>query len=115
MTLVIGGYGAGKLEYVKRGLGYSDSDISESPFDSCKAAVNVHNLLRPGADEIPGLLEMLLQKEVVICDEVGCGVVPADKAERDYRESVGRLCSELARRAGKVVRVYCGIPTVIKG
>ena len=61
------------------------------------------------------LLPALLKKEAVVCDEVGCGVVPADKRDREAREATGRLCVELAREAEKVVRVVAGIPTVIKG
>ena len=47
-------------------------------------------------------------------DEVGCGVTPVDPRQRLAREQTGRLCAALAARAQKVVRVCCGIPTVIK-
>ena len=33
---------------------------------------------------------------------------------RMIREQTGRLCTQLARRAGRVVRMVCGIPTVLK-
>ena len=52
---------------------------------------------------------------VILCDEVGCGVVPMDSADRAWRERVGRTCCALAERADKVVRLYCGIPSMIKG
>ena len=35
--------------------------------------------------------------------------------ERAARERAGRLCCLLAERADTVVRVFCGIPKVIKG
>ena len=47
-------------------------------------------------------------------DEVGCGVVPVDKEERQYREAVGAAGQELAARAEKVYRVTAGIPVRIK-
>ena len=51
---------------------------------------------------------------VIVCDEVGYGVVPTDAFERQYREAVGRICIELAKKSKRVVRVICGIGTVIK-
>ncbi len=51
---------------------------------------------------------------ILICDEVGCGVVPIDRREREYREYTGRVLTELAKAAGTVVRVYCGIGEKIK-
>lgn len=52
---------------------------------------------------------------IVCCDEVGCGVVPIDAAERVWREAVGRLCCALAQQADVVERVVCGLPQRIKG
>lgn len=51
---------------------------------------------------------------VVICDEVGYGVVPADAFERAWRETVGRVCCYFAGEAVQVVRVICGIGERIK-
>lgn len=51
---------------------------------------------------------------ILICDEVGGGIVPVDKEERDYRECVGRVLCELAKEAESVERVYCGIGQTIK-
>lgn len=51
---------------------------------------------------------------VLVCDEIGCGVVPIDAFEREYRETVGRICCVLAEKAGQVIRVCCGIGTIIK-
>ena len=42
------------------------------------------------------------------------GVVPMDAGERIWRERVGRTCSMLASQATRVVRMVCGIPTIIK-
>lgn len=115
MILVIGGFGAGKREYVRRELGYADADIAEGVLDSRPVVYALHEIIRKGLTVDDGVLQTLAEKEVIICDEVGCGVVPIEREAREYRETVGRLCAELAARAEKVVRVYCGIPTVIKG
>ena len=52
---------------------------------------------------------------MVVCDEVGSGVIPLEKARRLGREATGRLCCQLAKEATRVVRLVAGIPTVIKG
>lgn len=51
---------------------------------------------------------------IFVCDEVGNGIVPMEKAERDYRECVGRVLCVLAGEADTVERVHCGIPQKIK-
>ena len=64
---------------------------------------------------MPALAEELSRKEIVIAAETGGGVVPVDPRERAAREAAGRLACLLARRADTVVRVYCGLPQVLKG
>ncbi len=51
---------------------------------------------------------------IFICDEVGGGIVPMEKSERDYRECVGRVLCVLAKEADRVERVHCGVPQIIK-
>ena len=64
------------------------------------------------------VLERLLEDRpdvVILCNEVGSGVVPMDREERAWRERVGRTCCALAEQAERVERLFCGIPTVLKG
>ena len=51
---------------------------------------------------------------VIICDEVGNGIVPLDSFEREYRERLGRLLCEIAAKAERVERIVCGIGQRIK-
>lgn len=51
---------------------------------------------------------------VITADEIGCGVVPADAFEREYRETAGRICQRIAGASEAVYRVICGIETRIK-
>lgn len=63
------------------------------------------------------VLEQLLQENpavTLICDEVGYGVVPAERFERQYREAVGRMLCFLAGRAEHVERIVGGLPIKIK-
>lgn len=103
MILIIGGSSSGKRDYA-RSLGYSDTDISQ----------NVWELVRNNPENADMLLETLIQLPVVICDEVGSGIVPVERKERDARDACGRLCIALAIRAERVVRMVAGIPTVLK-
>lgn len=52
--------------------------------------------------------------DIITLDEVGCGIVPLEKSERDYREAVGHAGQMLAAAAETVYRVQCGIAVRIK-
>ncbi|TDK42245.1 bifunctional adenosylcobinamide kinase/adenosylcobinamide-phosphate guanylyltransferase [Antarcticimicrobium luteum] len=52
---------------------------------------------------------------IVVSNEVGQGIVPADALSRRFREAQGRLNIALAARAGLVVQVVAGLPNVLKG
>ena len=51
---------------------------------------------------------------ICITDEVGKGLVPADRGERLFREKVGRIQISLAEKADEVIHVTCGIGRKIK-
>lgn len=67
------------------------------------------------APDLIALADRLARYKVVILTETGGGVVPADAQERAAREAAGRLGCLLAERADAVVRVFCGLPHVLKG
>lgn len=114
MILVIGGECSGKRAYVINMLGYEPDEIADGVFDGKPVLDGLHKIVMsdPGcADDIEAAL---LAKDVVICNEVGAGVVPIDRAQREGREAVGRLCIRLADKAERVVRLHCGIAQIIK-
>ncbi len=113
MVLVIGGAGSGKLDYVKS-LGYSEEEIADGLLNGRAVVYHLQNIVFDDPDRAPDLLGTLLEKEVVVCDEVGSGIIPLSARERQARETTGRLCIQLAARATRVIRLVCGIPTVIK-
>lgn len=53
-------------------------------------------------------------RRIVITQEIGCGIVPADAFERKYRELTGRICCQLAAASQEVWRVTAGIGQRIK-
>ncbi len=113
MILVIGGFAAGKLDFAKEHLGVLDYD--DSHFGDSDCIYNLAGMVcEDGFDED---LQKYLDSHpdcVIICDEVGGGIVPLKESDRKYREKVGRVCCRLAERAEAVYRVFCGIGTKIK-
>jgi adenosyl cobinamide kinase/adenosyl cobinamide phosphate guanylyltransferase len=113
VILVVGGAGAGKRDYVKT-LGWDDASIADGKLDDRPVLVNLQRIVFDNPEDTQALLEPLARKAVVACDEVGGGIIPLDRRDRDARDACGRLCCRLAQRAERVVRVVCGIPVTIK-
>lgn len=114
MILIIGSAGSGKTEYA-RSLGYTDAQIGDRLEDEKPVLDHLERLIFADPDCAERIFPALLQKEAVICSEVGSGVIPAARSDRIGRETVGRLCIRLAREADCVVRMVCGLPQVIRG
>ena len=114
MVLIVGGEGSGKRSYAAA-LGYRQEDMADACLDERPVVFHVEKMAFARPDGTEELYRALLEKEVVICNEVGSGVIPIDRGERLGREAAGRLCILLARKADAVVRMVCGIPAVIKG
>lgn len=51
---------------------------------------------------------------ILICDEVGGGIVPLKKEDRIYREAVGRALCCAVKKSDRVERVMCGIGQCLK-
>jgi len=65
-----------------------------------------------------GLLAVLPACEksvVVVTNELGQGIVPADAETRRFRDLAGWLNQDLAKVADAVVLVSCGLPSILKG
>ena len=114
MILVIGGLASGKREYLHT-LGYADSEIAEATLDDKPAVTEAQELVRAELIDRTALVDALAKKDVVVCREVGSGIVPLDAGERAWRERAGRLACELAAQANAVVRLTCGIAQTLKG
>ena len=53
--------------------------------------------------------------EVIVSDDISCGVIPIEASERIIREETGRALCILAAACDEVYRVQCGIGVKIKG
>ena len=118
MILVIGGMRQGKLAAVLRNTEYTEKDVTCTPGVGKPVLNNLQEAVRSALAEgktQEQILAELARYAVIISDEVGCGVVPVDRFEREWRETVGRICCMLAKDAEQVVRLFCGVPMVLKG
>lgn len=127
MKLVIGGYAQGKLDYVLSKFPIQEGQVWDSvlpePGTACGRTVVINHLhlwvrkrIYEGGcpeEEIGSFLDHC-GDSILICDEIGNGIVPADPREREYRERTGRILVQLAKRAQEVERVLCGIGQRIK-
>ena len=126
MILITGGAFQGKKAYAKKRFALKEQDMvngadcGETDLLQAKAVTDfqeyVRRVLKEGGD--PSLLAEKLYTEnpdiLVITNELGSGVIPADPFDRQWREASGRAACDLAKYAAEVYRVVCGIGTVIK-
>ena len=131
MILIIGGFAQGTLQYVKQRYVHCEDGREVTVLDGTLALpaetgagqVIVNHLhryireqLRQGTD--PEAMIENFGKEypdcILICDEIGNGIVPMEAEERTYRERTGGILEQLAAQADEVVRVVCGIGQKIK-
>ena len=108
MIFVTGPLFSGKKAAVMHLFHWDEAQFAQN----CTAEVET---LAGEREDLEQLAEELALRPVVIASEVGGGVVPMDREERRRREAAGRLAVLLAGRADTVIRVFCGIPTVLKG
>lgn len=67
--------------------------------------------------EIGGLIECMRTAEagfIVVTNEVGLGLVPADKMSRLYRDLLGKANQMLAEYADEVYLMVAGLPVPVK-
>ena len=126
MILITGGAFQGKKAYAKKRFALEEQDMvngadcTEAELLKARAVADfqeyVRRVLKEGGD--PSLLAEKLYAEnpdiLVITNELGSGVIPADPFDRQWREASGRAACDLAKYAAQVHRVVCGIGTVIK-
>ncbi|MBR4078577.1 MAG: bifunctional adenosylcobinamide kinase/adenosylcobinamide-phosphate guanylyltransferase [Christensenellaceae bacterium] len=121
MILITGGAYQGKLDYAMKEYQLGKQDIGDLAVENpqkkrCFIHVEqfVLNCMRSGKSAAEELAPFLDEQTVLICDDISCGVVPLDKEVRAWREATGRTVNALAAQADRVVRIFCGLPMVLK-
>lgn len=126
MRLVLGGMNQGQLKVALELTKLTDDrvtycrdcsfeDILKAPL-ICDYHLLVRRMLEEKKDPYDFTNRLIKENEgaCLVMDEIGCGVVPSNAFDRDYRETVGRIGCLLAGHSQEVYRVFCGIPTKIK-
>ena len=125
MDMIIGGAFQGKTAYAQKHYPEIESwikgkDATEEELKCAQGVLDFQEYIKKelaAGRDVYHLAGLLLEENpylVLVCQEVGYGVVPVDAFERKYREAVGRVCTQLASGAKRVTRVICGIGTVIR-
>ena len=79
--------------------------------------IDTHLLEKAVTAEISELIECISQVDasfIIVTNEVGLGLVPADKVSRLYRDLLGRTNQMLSEHADEVYLMVAGIPVLIK-
>ena len=125
MVLIFGGAYQGKLEYTIQNYKIQENEIfycdDSKEIDFSRKVVYgldrlILDLIKDGADPLEYINKNLdkFKDKIIICTDISCGVVPTDPLMRQWREAVGRCMALLSCNAERVVRIFCGIGTVIK-
>lgn len=90
-------------------------DASQEAHD-CVCMLHLEDVFRNEqySDEILNKL-LNMKHYIVTADEIGLGIVPMDREDREYRDRYGAITRKIAGDADCVIRVIAGIETVIKG
>ena len=126
MHLILGGRRQGKLDYAL-GLSKSESVIANlgaCEFNEifkadiiCNLHEGVRKLLENGENPVDVFSQSIdmLSDKILIGDEIGSGIVPADSFEREWRDETGRVYVLLSRHADQADRVWAGCIQKLKG
>lgn len=121
MIIVTGGAYQGKTDFVKEQFLVKEQDMLDGTiceFEEiykAKAINHFHELIRrlmmAGCDLVKITDRLLLENKelIIITNEIGCGLVPVERFEREYREQTGRICCKIAKKADQIFRIQCGI------
>lgn len=125
MYFIFGGRCQGKLEYAKRLYGeeltvcdlkYCDINdafsadiiinIQESVSTLLKIKISPSEYFKDNIEKFNG--------KILIGNEIGCGVVPIDAFEREWRDETGWVYQFISSKAKRVDRVWAGIGQTLK-
>ena len=129
MILITGGAWQGKLDFaieLASEKGKDGSKVAEGaadPFESAFDSFIIHGfheyirrILEEGKS-VDSFIDSIAEQNpdvIIISNELGCGIVPMNQEDRQWREVSGRASVRLAGISEEVYRLACGIPSRIK-
>ena len=66
------------------------------------------------SDRLVATLGRLAGPVVLVTNEVGSGIIPANKLARAYADALGTLNQRVAEAVSRVVLIVAGLPLVLK-
>lgn len=123
MIFIFGGAYQGMEEYAREMYGVREIITADesTAIDFSTGAVNgmdkfALGCVRRGESACERIEQMRGQWEsaVIIGLDFSCGLVPMDAEQRAWREENGRLNSWLAQHSDHTIRMFCGLPQVLK-
>lgn len=119
MDLITGGFYQGKLDHAKEKYQLSEEEIEtcreDTKPDLSKRCLNCYEqyvlyCLKNGLEDY----KEVQNAEIIIMNDIFCGVVSMDKEQRLWREECGRTLVMLAKKAENAERIFCGLSTKLK-
>ena len=87
------------------------SDLTDEGID----APLVEEAVIAEIDELVDCIDQANASFIIVTNEVGLGLVPANRMSRLYRDLLGRANQLLAQHADEVYIMMAGIPVEVKG
>lgn len=108
MILVTGGSNQGKKSYIEKHFPGEATIINYEEY--------IADYIKKGLDSIEQTEKLLVDAPniIVSISEMGSGIIPMEKADRIWRDTVGKTGCYLAQEAKEVYRVIAGIGMRIK-
>ena len=115
MHLIFGGAYQGKTQYAAKKYDWKGEDIFTADARCIRHLERFAKAcVEAGLDAREEFSRQSPKADVLIADDISCGIVPIDRTERVWREQAGRLLSFLAERSDTVTRIFCGLPMELK-
>lgn len=124
MILVFGGACQGKLSWAVETFGLKQEELVDCaggfPKEQAPCLYHLEKIsldcAQKGLDTVQWLREReeIWKDAVLLCRDIGCGVVPVDPLERAWREENGKMLRFLGGRADRVSRIFCGLEARLK-
>lgn len=122
MIFIFGAAYQGMEEYAREALGanvFSYADEEKIDF-SGDVVIGLEKFVlgcvrrSESAVERMGEMENEWSDKILIGLDFSCGLVPMEAEARAWREENGRLNSYLADKSNRTIRMFCGLPQVLK-
>jgi adenosylcobinamide kinase/adenosylcobinamide-phosphate guanylyltransferase len=84
------------------------------PYDEKADASRIEKAVEAEIKELLGCIDKSEALFIIVSNELGLGIIPADRVSRLYRDVLGRANQMLAAHADEVYLLVAGLPVAIK-